>query len=384
MKKYKMKKKFKISLIFLAFILIGVCVLCIYFIDNDKIDLNTPNLKKDYYIIKKFELASKHLYMALDDSKKINYSLEVDSNYNENITFSSSDPEIVSVDKDGVVKSLKEGNATISVKLKDEERTLPVTVTNMIDKMTEKIAKKNKLICNKYSEEDNDLYDDILENRVNEAGYLTRAGAVAAARFLTLEFPYKIHYFSENGRLNTYGRTFIADAEGRYYHKGLYLHKSRFENINKEYIRYGPVVWGCDLYSYVNDFMGHNGFDCSGFITWVLVQAGFDPGDIGSGITDIKDMTDLGPKIPMSEALETGKIKVGDLLSGASITGGHIAILAGIKDGHYYVAESLWHTYKNGVLMEEYTKDNFEEYFKWVVDMEEYYKEDGNLTDYWM
>ena len=29
-----------------------------------------------------------------------------------------------------------------------------------------------------------------------------------------------------------------------------------------------------------------NGLDCSGFIAWVLKNAGFDPGDIGAGDTE--------------------------------------------------------------------------------------------------
>ena len=41
--------------------------------------------------------------------------------------------------------------------------------------------------------------DDILEYKINKAGYLTRAGVVEAMRFITLDFPYRVNYFYENG-----------------------------------------------------------------------------------------------------------------------------------------------------------------------------------------
>ena len=81
--------------------------------------------------------------------------------------------------------------------------------------------------------------DAILEDRVNDAGYQTRAGVVAAARFLGLEFPYRINYFTENGRMDScYGGK--IDGEGRYYHKGLYLDESRFSQIEKSWA--GPAT----------------------------------------------------------------------------------------------------------------------------------------------
>ena len=56
-----------------------------------------------------------------------------------------------------------------------------------------------------YTKEQIDLLDDILKSEVEKAGPGTRAGVVAAATFLPLEFPYKIPYFYENGRLTNNG-----------------------------------------------------------------------------------------------------------------------------------------------------------------------------------
>ena len=50
-----------------------------------------------------------------------------------------------------------------------------------------------------YTIEGYELFDE-LENKINNTGYKTRAGVVEAARFLTLNLPYKINYFYENGR----------------------------------------------------------------------------------------------------------------------------------------------------------------------------------------
>ena len=40
---------------------------------------------------------------------------------------------------------------------------------------------KSYLPCGRYTKEENDLLDEILKDRINDAGYKTRAGVVAAA-----------------------------------------------------------------------------------------------------------------------------------------------------------------------------------------------------------
>ena len=56
-------------------------------------------------------------------------------------------------------------------------------------------------------------------------------------------------------------------------------------------------------------------------------------------------MTDLGEMKVLSEAIDNHTLKVGDLLSGGdgylASTGGHIALVAGITDDYFYVAEEL-------------------------------------------
>ena len=336
-----------------------------------------------YFNIKEFKMIKDEFYLAIDDTEKIEYSLIADKNYEEEIIFVSSNPEIAHVDQEGYITGISSGTSTIEVKIKDEIRTTQVTVTDLIIKEpVNPDSNKTILTCGLYTKEENDLLDKILSNRVEEAGISTRAGVVAAARFLTLEFPYRLSYFSENGRLTTYGSTNYVDGEGRYYHQGLYLHESRAVNISKSI--YGPNPWGCYIYSIPSEGKRKNGFDCSGFIAWALLNGGFNPGDIGAGITSVTDMTDLGEKVKLTNSLENKELKVGDLLSGSGSNGGHIAILIGIYNDNYYVAESLWGNYAYGVIARTYSKESLQNNFYWQIDMDDYYKEEGNYTEYWL
>lgn len=261
-----------------------------------------------------------------------------------------------------------------------------VMVTDLIVSMPKEFDNsKPYLTCKVYTQNEVAMLDKILESRIADAGYGTRAGAVAAARFLTLEFPYKISYFWENGRLSGTG-THIVDGEGRYYHKGLYLDESKFASLKKGAKLTGPAIWGCNLKNYETDppyFVSGrkypNGLDCSGFVSWALYNGGLDVGDIGAGnlpsdgqLTDIGDFRILNDKL-----IASGKIKVGDLFN----TFGHISILVGEDKDNYYIAESL-NTYR-GVVLKKYAKTKVDKYFTHVVLMEGVYKGDGNLTDLW-
>lgn len=227
------------------------------------------------------------------------------------------------------------------------------------------------------------MLDEILAFRIEKVGYGTRAAAVEAARFLTLDFPYRISYYWESGRLNNTGKHYV-DGEGRYYHKGLYLDESKYENI--EASLFGPAMWGCKLMSYENDPPNFvpgvkypNGLDCSGFVTWALLNGGFDVGDRGAGESPSKgQLTDLGEfKVLTNELIDSGAIKVGDLFN----FWGHIAILIGQDEDNYYIAESL-NNY-NGLVVKTYSKKKVRNTFKYVVLMDSVYIDDGNLTDMW-
>lgn len=314
------------------------------------------------------------IYMFVGETKKLDYYYK---SINGNIDTFTTDSDIITIDNDRI---MAESIGTAVVHRGDD--TLNVVVTNLVTKPT--VNHKEIIPCNRYSEEEGILLDQILAYKVNEAGNQTRAGVVAAARFLTLQFPYKIPYFYENGRINNTGVNY-ADGEGRYYHKGLYLSEFKKNEIIASVS--GPSLWGCPLYNWEDDpdygfvwgMKKPNGLDCSGFVSWALYNGGFDVGDIGAGdsVTD-DELTDVGDfRLLTKELVNSGQIKAGDLFN----YWGHIAIIVGIDDEYFYVAESLQNF--GGVVVNQYKKNRIHNTFSYVVLMDNYYKEDGNYTSYW-
>lgn len=343
------------------------------------------DLKVDYSYIETFTVNKKKLILAVNAQDKIDYGIVIKGKMEELVSFTSDNSDIASVSEDGIVTGVSNGETTIHVKFKDKEETITVKVSDLIIPVAAEFNyDKDYLTCDIYSKEENDELDEILKFRVEEAGYKTRAGAVAAARFIGLEFPYIINYFSENGRYPG------VDGEGRYYHEGLFLNKSRFSNLTHS--MHGPGVWGCYIHSVPAEKEIRNGLDCSGFITWIIKQAGYSPGDLGAGISPgVEDMTDLGTKVKLTEEVVKNSLKVGDLLSGDGvpdiepINGGHIAMVAGIKDDDVFVSEELWWgTGYVGAVIRKYSTKDLIRYFYWQIDMDEFYKDDGNLTNYWL
>ena len=340
------------------------------------------NEASDLGNILRLTLDKEKIYLAINGTYTPTLTISSVGYADKTVKWTSENDKIAIVDENGTIKGIKKGNTKVTAKVMDKEVTIDVVVTDLITVRPKSFNNKKKyLSCNKYTEEDNNLLDEILKDRVNTVGYKTRAGAVEAARFLALEFPYKIKYFSENGRMGE--RTYKVDGEGRYYHEGLYLHSSRYKNI--KYKAEGPKTWGCTMYNRVSHNRSANGLDCSGFITWVLVNGGFDPGDVGAGVSPgIKDLTDYGEKtIFNAKVIESGKVKVGDLLSSTGPGGGHIAMIVGEDSEYYYVAESLWTSPNVGVVILPYSKKNLFKRYYYVMLMDSYYKEDGKLTKLW-
>ena len=274
----------------------------------------------------------------------------------------SSNSEIAKI-VDNEVVGVNTGNVAVF----NENNSYEIEVTDIITAPYIS-TNKEKLPCNRYTQEENEYLDTILASKIKDVGYQTRAGAVEAARFLLLQFPYHMKYFSENGRLP------YCDAEGRYYHEGLYLNLYKVEKENITLTKYGPAPWGCTMFSSPAGINQINSLDCSGFVVWCLVNGGFDPGDKGAGALSSSAMGEIH-KIN-KESLQ--QVKVGDLFAEE----GHIAILIGIKDGVYYIAESnLGIDIQVRVsTMDELIKSNF---YAWI-DMDEFYNhQDGKLTNYW-
>lgn len=335
--------------------------------------------------ILKINMNKDTIYLYRNGSGKLSYEVVKIGELEEDITWESENEKIATVDNDGKVKGLSYGTTYINAK--SENGVIGKTKVVVSSFITKPVinTKKSYISCKQFTKDEADMIDQILFDRVEEAGYGTRAGVIAAARFITLEFSYRVHYFYENGRLNNYPPYKYVDGEGRYYHRGLYLHESKFKEINASFV--GPAIWGCDLQNYTNwgpYKIGNyypNGLDCSGFVTWALLNGGFNIGDIGAGANaEHQDLDDLGTKVTITnELMNSGKVKAGDLIG----LNGHMAILAGWDNKNYYIAESLNTT--GGVVMTVVPKKDLvgKSIYKYIILMDEVYKEDGKYTTMW-
>ncbi len=342
---------------------------------------------KDISYLNSLDITNKSKYLAVNAKMNLKYSIDSYGLYDKEVVYSSSNEDVASIDEQGIITGINNGKATITIQSSNKEDSIDIIVTDLIIPIKEEYDFDKPFIeCKQYTKQDNDLFDEILKDRVNDAGYSTRAAAVAAARFFEFELPFQVAYFSENGRIDSYMNHF-ADGEGRYYHEGLYLDESRYENLDPEMIVRGPACWGCRLYELDGEKYIDNGLDCSGYISWILLQAGYDPGDLGAGIAEWEDLTKLGTLIEINKAVNNDLIRVGDLLSGSEISaeeGGHIAFVIGKDDDYYYTSEALWEeTGYFGVVVVKHSKQELIDNFYWSVDMNDFYKQDGNLTDLW-
>lgn len=358
MKKRRLKKKYRILLNKLKILLFLLLIFLVF-----KSLLTKEETTKKQIL----KISTDTIYLTIDETYTLTPNVEV--------TYNVNNPEVVNI-KNNTVTALKEGNTKIEVTYKDEKETIDVVVTNLYT-LPKINNDKPYLTCNLYTSIEENILDSSLKFKINTKGYKTRAGVVEAARFLTLQFKNRISYFYENGRLNNYGDQDYADGEGRYYHEGLYLTENKFEVIIASVN--GPSPWGCPLYVDLFQREEKNGLDCSGFVTWALLNGGFDVGDVGAGIDPERtnDLDDLGEKMKVSESdFDPSKIKVGDLFSRY----GHIGILIGKDNDTFYIAEAL--DYDLHVLTMT-TKEIIESEWLYVILMDNLYKKDGNLKEMW-
>lgn len=333
----------------------------------------------------------------------IDYQLEILTNSDDSIILYSSNDNVAKIINNKVVTSGK-GIVTITAIKDDYSKSIEINVTDKYTLPNTDSEHKpflKELVC---TQDEAHMLDDILEMKINNAGYKTRAGVVAAARFLSLEFPYKLTYFSESGRLDSTTGTAISDGEGRYYHKGLYLSEDKFFDLKAN--KFGKATWGeffekddsddhsiDDYYLYDGfvpaDIGSHlylskrpNGLDCSGFVAWCYYNGGFDFGDMGAGGPGTYGMTNLGELVYINdELLKSDKIKAGDLVGFAS----HVGIVIGVDDDYIWIADTLI----TGLKVTKYERNvqSFEalgeDAFKYFMLMDKEYLDDGNYSAMW-
>ena len=347
---------------------------------QDEIDFNVNTNE-----IVDISLNAEEFHIAVGEKFEMIPTVDYIGEPNTKLLYSTGDENVAVVDSEGVITGIAPGEVVISANSSNGiTKTMKIVVTDMLAKPVFNLDKP-KLTCGVYNEEQNNFLDSLLEERVNYAGKGTRGAAIAAARFLTLSFPYKVTYFYEHGRLDTYykGQPKV-DGEGRYHHLGLYLHESRFKNIPDEYVKEKKATWGCPLTNYddtdgwaVGSKRG-NGLDCSGFVTWALMNSGTDVGDIGAGMMeDVRDMSDLGPRHELTyDFANNGNYKVGDVIA----RNGHTALLVGKDDEYLYIAESLLYGVRTVKYSYKQRGSKLYTNYSYIEDMTDVYSGEGRYT----
>jgi cell wall-associated NlpC family hydrolase len=181
---------------------------------------------------------------------------------------------------------------------------------------------------------------------VDEAGYGTRAGVVAAARFLVGGLDYKVRYL---------GPKAVNPLLGSYSKEGLNIGQSN--------------AWGCRVSGWIQ------GMDCTNFVSWAFAQNGITTFPYNTNHQPVRDVID--------------KVQVGDLLYTPCVLNtcknnyrlDHVGIIIGIDDNYIYVAEqTAWGTRVNKKDKHNLPKNGEE--FSLVHFYN--YSSDGNLTSMWM
>lgn len=364
-------------------------------------DKNDKIIKLDYSDVYYLDINSEPKYPFYPE----NETIDLDYTYiavNTELSINSSDNDVVEI-KDNKIITKSKGVSTISLSASYLNESFDIEVTDLyttydIGSMSKPIL--NKTICN---QEEAHKLDEVLRLLIEDAGYQTRAGVVACARFMALQFPYRLAYFSESGRLDP-DFHINTDGEGRYYHTGLFLSEDKFDELGD--YRFGRAYWG--QYFDIDDFEDHskdeeyltglltvsdighhlylakrpNGLDCSGYVSWIYLNGGFDLGDLGAGGPDTNGMSQLGKRVNISdELLQSDQIKAGDLVGNA----GHIGMVIGVEEDYIWITDTLITGTK--VTRYERNKASFDELgieaFRYFMLMDDEYKLDGNYTAIW-
>ena len=88
-----------------------------------------------------------NIYLAMNDSKIIEYNLDFESNYEEELTIKSNNNNIVEVVEFNKALAKNVGSTTIELKIKDEVRIINVVVTDLINNLSNNYDKRKNARC---------------------------------------------------------------------------------------------------------------------------------------------------------------------------------------------------------------------------------------------
>lgn len=186
-------------------------------------------------------------------------------------------------------------------------------------------------------------FNELIADNVDDAGWGTRAGVVAAAVTLIGElgdnYGVKIPYYWGGGHYDG-----VVDGALGY--------------------------WGStQCHTYANDqHYNYCGFDCSGFVPWAIKNGGFKKG------VDLANNFQNMPNARKVQLNNDPQLQPGDLLESS----GHIVLVVGVDEEskQYICAEAMGNAY--GVL---FTRRSFNESGYWGVDLEDYYNDPNYIRE---
>ena len=187
--------------------------------------------------------------------------------------------------------SEKKGATKVNVEVKD----LAGNITNIdckVEKIVEIKTPSTVIAC----KGDRTEYNNQIKNIVETNGARKRETAAALGRYLSTEIGVKIPYFWAGG----------------------HWHYSWDGHDDPEQFRGVSPMWGCVIKN-MREYMGNDmlpaGIDCTGFVAWVLFNAGFKKSEIGS-FSGSTWLTRLGGKKLDVVDLRgsTGRVKAGDVV----------------------------------------------------------------------
>ncbi len=187
--------------------------------------------------------------------------------------------------------SAKKGSKKVEVELKD----LAGNTTNIECKVEQivQITTPTQVIACKG---DRTEYNNQIAEIIRTNGSRTRATATALGRYLSTEIGVKIPYFWAGG----------------------HWHYSWDGHDDTEQFKGVSPMWGCvikNMRPYMGNDMLPAGIDCTGFVAWILFNAGFKKSEIGS-FSGSTWLTRLGGKKlgVVDFKGSTGMIKAGDVV----------------------------------------------------------------------
>ena len=206
----------------------------------------------------------------------------------------------------------------------------------------------NLIACNG----DRTTYNNEIKRIVAQNGQRTRKTATALAMYISNQIDVKIPYFWAGG----------------------HWHYSWDGEDDPEMFRGFSPTWGCELRNMKDGRMLPAGFDCTGFIAWVLFNAGFTKDEIGSwsGASALSRIGDK--KLPVIDfAGSTGRIQAGDIVWRT----GHMGFVIDVDGSTVTIAHAKGTAW--GLIVEKYSSDTGRQIggnstFMKVSMMDNYYK----------